>query len=40
MKIGVIWSDETKINRFGSDGRQWTLKKRKETLKEQHVHSL
>ena len=19
----VIWSDETKINRFGSDGRKW-----------------
>jgi hypothetical protein len=19
----VIWSDETKINRFGSDGREW-----------------
>ena len=35
----VIWSDETKINRFGSDGRQWTWKKRKETLKEQHVTS-
>ena len=22
----VIWSDETKINRFGSDGRQWVWK--------------
>ena len=23
----VVWSDETKINRFGSDGRSWTYKK-------------
>ena len=23
----VIWSDETKINRFGSDGRLWVYKK-------------
>ena len=23
----MIWSDETKINRFGSDGRQWAYKK-------------
>ena len=23
----VIWSDETKINRLGSDGRKWAWKK-------------
>jgi len=28
----VIWSDETKINRFGSDGRQWVWKKKGEGL--------
>jgi transposase len=28
----VIWSDETKINRFGSDGRIWVWKKAQEKL--------
>ena len=28
----VIWSDETKINRFGSDGHQYVWKKRGEPL--------
>ena len=28
----VIWSDETKINRFGSDGHQFVWKKRGEPL--------
>jgi transposase len=28
----VIWSDETKINRFGSDGRAWVWKKQGESL--------
>jgi hypothetical protein len=28
----VIYSDETKINRFGSDGRQWAWKKIGEPL--------
>src|SRR5262249_52903457 len=28
----VIWSDETKINRFGSDGREWVWKKKGEGL--------
>ena len=28
----VIWSDETKINRLGSDGRQWAWKKQGERL--------
>jgi transposase len=28
----VIWSDETKINRIGSDGRQWVWKKAGEGL--------
>lgn len=27
----VIWSDETKVNLFGSDGRRWTWKKKKGT---------
>ena len=28
----VIWSDETKVNRIGSDGRKWVWKKEKENL--------
>ena len=28
----IIWSDETKINRFGSDGRNWCWKSSRETL--------
>lgn len=35
----VVWSDETKINRFGSDGRQWTWKKPGEPIKDRHVKS-
>jgi transposase len=34
----VIWSDETKINRYGSDGRQWCWKKGKNPLLPQHVN--
>ena len=33
----VIWSDETKINRFGSDGRKWTWKKPGARLQRQHL---
>lgn len=33
----VIWSDETKINRLGSDGRKWCWKKPGSALKDQHV---
>jgi len=33
----VIWSDETKINRFGSDGRKWCWKKPGSQLREQHI---
>jgi hypothetical protein len=33
----VIWSDETKINRLGSDGRSWVWKKPGSGLKQQHV---
>lgn len=33
----VIWSDETKINRLGSDGRQWVWKKKGTTRTEQHI---
>ena len=33
----VVWSDETKINRLGSDGRSWVWKKPGSELKEQHV---
>jgi len=29
---GFIWSDETKINRFGSDGREWVWKQAGEGL--------
>lgn len=33
----VIWSDETKINRFGSDGLHWAWKRETESLKPKHV---
>ena len=33
----VIFSDETKINRLGSDGRQWVWKKPKTSLKSQLI---
>jgi transposase len=33
----VIWSDETKINRIASDGRQWVWKKTGEGLIEREV---
>ena len=33
----VIWSDETKINRFASDGRQWVWKRPGAPLTAQHV---
>jgi hypothetical protein len=33
-KIGIeiVWSDETKINRFGSDGHQWVWKAPREGI--------
>jgi len=33
----VVWSDETKINRFGSDGRKWCWKEPGSALKPSHV---
>jgi hypothetical protein len=33
----VVWSDETKINRLGSDGRKWVWKKQGESLSERLV---
>ena len=33
----VIWSDETKINRLGSDGRKWVWKKRGAQLMDKEV---
>lgn len=33
----VIFSDETKINRFGSDGKQWTWRAPGKPLRQQHV---
>src|SRR5579864_7815534 len=33
----VVWSDETKINRLGSDGRIWVWKKRGEALSDRLV---
>ena len=33
----VIWSDETKINRFGSDGRRYAWKRDDEPLRPRHV---
>ena len=35
----VIWSDETKVNRLGSDGRKWVWKKSGAPLTSQHVNS-
>jgi len=33
----VVWSDETKINRYGSDGRKWSWKSPNALLKEHHI---
>jgi transposase len=33
----VVWSDETKINRFGSDGRRYSWKRGHEPLQPKHV---
>jgi len=33
----VIWSDETKINRFGSDGRKYAWKRDDEPIQPRHV---
>jgi len=33
----VVWSDETKINRLGSDGRKWVWKKAGENLSDRLV---
>jgi len=34
----VVWSDETKINRLGSDGRKWAWKKAGEGLSDRLVN--
>ena len=34
----VVFSDETKVNRFGSDGRKWCWKTRNSALQSNHVH--
>jgi hypothetical protein len=34
----VIWSDECKINIYGSDGQQYVWKKRTEDFKERDIH--
>ena len=36
----VVWSDETKINRFGSDGRSWAWKGAGEPLTRDHVRQV
>lgn len=33
----VLWSDETKINLHGSDGKVWTWKRKNEPLQPKHV---
>ena len=33
----VVWSDETKINRFSSDGTKWCWKSKKEMIKSRNV---
>src|ERR1700761_9073854 len=35
----LIWSDESKINRFGSDGRKWVRKKPRECLSDRTVNT-
>jgi transposase len=35
----IVWSDETKINRLGSDGRQWVWMKKGEKRSERTVKS-
>ena len=34
----VVWSDETKINRFGTDGTKWSWKSKNEMLKSHNVN--
>jgi len=34
----VIWSDESKINRFGSDGRCWYWKRDNESVQPHHIN--
>src|ERR1700722_8048286 len=36
----VVWSDETKINRLGSDGRKWVWKKAGEGLSDRLVQGI
>lgn len=33
----VVWSDETKIDRFGSDGQRYAWKRESEPLQQRHV---
>jgi len=33
----IVWSDETKINRFGSDGKKWAWKKKGEGLSDRLI---
>ena len=33
----VVWSDETKVNRLGSDGRKWAWKRPGEKLRDRLV---
>jgi hypothetical protein len=33
----IIWSDETKINRFCSDGRSWYWKRDEENINSAHI---
>jgi transposase len=35
----VIWSDETKINRLGSDGQEWVWKQPAEVVADRHIQS-
>ena len=35
----VLWSDETKINRFGSDGMKWVWKKKGEPLSDRSIQA-
>ena len=33
----IVWSDESKINRFGSDGKEWVWKERSEPLSDRLI---
>jgi hypothetical protein len=35
----MVWSDETKVNRFNSDGRTWAWVRDGQTLQPRHINA-